>query len=139
MPQANVSDGVEFECSNGGILEIRGDDGGTDLDRFGADGTFAYYDDLHIDAHHDMTVNLDGEYHSQGSVQHVTGDAVMWFRLISNQPNGKADFKLTGLQPNAWYRLHFAGVLAKCDGGRAHGKTNDFGRLDFTGVIIPND
>jgi hypothetical protein len=139
MPQSSVSDGVEFECSNGGTLRIIGDDGETDLSRFGSDGEFAYYNDLHIDAHNDMTVDVDGEYHAKGSVQHVTGDAVMWFNLISNEAGGKADFKLTGLQPNAWYRLHFSGVLALCDSGRAHGKTNDLGRLDFTGVIIPDD
>jgi len=139
MSQATVSDFVEFECSNGGTIKIIGDDGETDLARFGSDGEFAYYDDLHIDAHNDMTVDVDGDYHVGGSVQHVTGDPVMRFNLISNEPEGKADFKITGLQPDAWYRLHFSGVLAKCNGGRAHGKTNDFGRLDFTGVIIPND
>ena len=140
MPRAKVSDGIEFECSNGGILTIYGGDyGDTDLDRFGDDGTFAYYDDLHINAHNDMTVDVDGEYHAQGSVQHVTGDAVMRFDLVSNEPGGKADFKITGLQPDAWYRLRFSGVLALTDNGRAHGKTNDFGRLDFIGVIIPND
>lgn len=139
MPKASVSDHVEFACSNGGTIRIIGDDGSTDLNRFGVDGTFAYYDDLHINAHNDMIVDVDGEYHAQGSVQHVTGDAVMWFNLTCNEPEGKADIKLTGLQANAWYRLEFGGLLARCDGGRAHGQTNDFGRLTFNGVIIPNE
>lgn len=139
MPTTTVGDHVEFECSNGGVLTIIGDEGETDLSRFGVDGQFAYYDDLHIDAYNDMIVDVDAEYHVRGTVQHVTGDPVMRFNLISNQPRGKADFKITNLQPNAWYRLQFGGVLARTSSGRAHGKTNDLGRLDFTGVIIPND
>lgn len=139
MTKATLGNNATFNCSNGGTIRVIGHNGSTDLNRFGVDGTFAYYDDLHINAHSAMTLDVDEEYNATGTVQHVTGDPVMRFDLISNEAGGKADFKLTNLQPNAWYRLRFSGILAACDGGRAHGKTNDFGRLDFTGVNIPNE
>lgn len=139
MTQVSIGDNVEFECSNGGVLQIIGDDGSTNYEKVGSDGSFAYYDDLYINSYNDMTVDVDGEYHTQGTVQHVTGEPVMWFNLISNEPNGKADFSLTGLQPGSWYRLEFGGVIAKTASGRAHGRANDFGRVDFTEVVVPND
>jgi hypothetical protein len=135
----HVGDNVEYECGNGGVITIIGVDGETDLNRTGDDDSYAYYDDLHIDAHNDMVVNVDEDYHVEGSVKHVTGDAVMRFQLSSREPNGEVDVKLTGLSQNAWYRLRFNGVLASCDGGRAHGKTNEQGILRFNGVKIPNE
>jgi len=132
-----LGNNVTFECSNGGIITVVSDDGEADLNRFGDDGIFAYYDDLHIDAYNDMTVNVDGD--TQGTVKHVTGDAVMKFGISSQEPNGKIDVKLSNLRPNAWYRLRFNGVLAACDGGRAHGRTNEHGLLDFNEVEIPNE
>lgn len=133
-----VGDDVEFECSNGGVLKIIGDEEKIELSRFGADG-FAYYDDLHLDAYNDMMVDVRGDYHIEGSIEHVTGDSIMTFGLSSLEPNGKVDVKLTGLHPDAWYRLHFGGVLAACEGGRAHGATNKRGELTFNKVEIPNE
>lgn len=137
--EATVSNNTKFECSNGGVITILSITEETDLSRFGVDGSFAYYDDLHLDAHNDMVVNVGGEYHVKGTVQHVTGDAIMRFNLSSREPNGKVDVKLSGLQDGSWYRLRFGGVLAACDGGRAHGRTNEEGKLTFNKVEIPNE
>jgi hypothetical protein len=140
MPQASVGNNVTFECSNGGVLTIVGEDYQTDLQRFGVDGTFAYYDDLHIDAYNDMKVEVGGDdNHVTGTVQHVTGDAVMSFRIESREPNGEIDVKLSSLKPGSWYRLRFNGSLAACNGGRAHGRTNQHGVLHFNGVKVPNE
>jgi hypothetical protein len=137
--EVTVTDEVEFECSNGGKITIISNDGETNLSRLGADGKFAYYEDLHLDAYSDMMINLDDPYHVEGSVKHVTGDAVMKFNLSSLEPNGKVDVKLSGLSPENWYRLRFGGNLAACEGGRAHGKTNEEGLLTFNKVEIPNE
>jgi hypothetical protein len=131
---------VTFQCSNGGVINVISEFDDSQLEnRTGADGEFAYYDDLHLNAYNDMVVNVDGDYHVEGSVKHVTGDAVMRFNLSSLEPNGKVDVKLSGLSPESWYRLRFGGNLAACEGGRAHGKTNEEGLLTFNKVEIPNE
>jgi hypothetical protein len=137
--KASLGRDVEFECSNGGVITVLSEDGEVDLSRFGSNDTFAYYDDLHLNAYNDMTINLDEPYDVQGSVKHVTGDAVMRFNLSSLEPNGTVDVKLSGLSPENWYRLRFGGNLAACEGGRAHGKTNEEGLLTFNKVEIPNE
>lgn len=134
---AGFSEDTTFECSNGGVIKAIGEDH-SELERFGDDGVFAYFDDLHLDAYNDMVVDVRDDYHVSGSVRHVTGDEVMRFHLSSMEPNGKVDMKLSGLQPDAWYRVRFNGSLAKCAGGRAHGQTNEHGILDFNEVVIPN-
>jgi len=139
MPTVSVRDNVEFECSNGGILRIVGGSKATDLSKVGVDGSFAYYDDLQIDSYNDLLIDVDEGYHVEGSVKHLTGDEVMSFKLSSLEPDSKADFKLTNLRPNSWYRLRFDGILAKCSGGRAHGRTNEHGILTFNEVVIPNE
>lgn len=135
-----VGDGVTFSCGNGGIIKIIGDDGSTDFESdVGSDGEFSFYDDLHINSYNDIILDVDGEYHVQGSVKHLTGNEVMRFNISSLEPNGKADFRLSGLKPDSWYRLRFDGRLAACLGGRAHGRTNEAGILTFNEVKIPNE
>jgi hypothetical protein len=135
-----ISSGLSFLCGNGGVIKTISEDGNTELQaQTGADDEFAYYDDLHLNAYNDMVVNVDGDYHVEGSVKHVTGDSVMHFNLSSLEPNGKVDVKLSGLSPESWYRLRFGGNLAACEGGRAHGKTNEEGLLTFNKVEIPNE
>ena len=135
-----VGDETTFKCSNGGIIKAVGFRGGTSVEsRFGTDGEFSYFDDLHLNPYNDMVVNVDEDYHVEGTVQHLTGDAVMKFKLSSLEPNGQTDVRLTGLKPDSWYRLRFDGRLAACEGGRAHGKTNDHGLLTFKKVEIPNE
>lgn len=134
----SFGDNLTFECSNGGLIKLIGYDGETQLeDRGGADG-FAYFDDLHLNAYNDMVLNVDGDYNVKATVQHLTGDAILDFELHSIEAGGTVDVKVTGLKPNSWYRLQFNGILAACDGGRAHGKTGDSGMIQFNGVEIPN-
>lgn len=135
-----IGDGVTFSCGNGGIIKIIGDSGSTEFSsRAGTESEFSYYDDLHINAYNDIVLDVAGEYHVEGSVKHLTGDEIMRFNISSIEPNSKADFRLTGLSPNSWYRLRFDGRLATCLGGRAHGRTNERGILTFQEVEIPNE
>ena len=135
-----AGDEITFECGNGGVIKTIGVGGDTEVEsRFGIDGEYSYFDDLHLNAYNDMVVNVDEDYHVEGTVQHLTGDAVMKFKLSSLEPNGKTDVRLTGLKPDSWYRLRFDGRLAACEGGRAHGKTNTHGLLTFKKVEIPNE
>jgi len=139
MTNASVGNYVDFQCSNGGVLTIVGDKDESVLEKFGVDGTFAYYDDLHIDSYNDMKIEVGDQNHVKGTVEHVTGDEVMRFHIHSFEPNGKIDVKLSSLKPFSWYRLQFNGVLAACDGGRAHGKTNEHGIMTFNKVEVPNE
>jgi len=138
--ELELGDGISFECGNGGMIKIIGTDGDTEFRfRVGSDNEFSYYDDLHLNAYNDMVVNVDEDYHVEGTVQHLTGDAIMKFRLSSLEPGGATDVRLNGLSSESWYRLRFDGTLAACDGGRAHGKTNEHGLLTFKKVEIPNE
>jgi len=139
MSQASVGNYVTFECSNGGVITVDKAKNMSELDRFGVDGVFAYYDDLHINAYNDMKIKLGEENDVTGSLKHVTGDEVMTFGIESQEPNGKIDVKLSSLQSGAWYRLRINGSLAACNGGRAHGRTNKHGLLEFKKVKIPNE
>jgi hypothetical protein len=139
MSTAFLSDGTTFECSNGGVITVQDDGVMTELERFGDDGEFAYYDDLHLDSYNDLFIDVSADYNVKGTVKHLTGDQIMTFQLSSREPNGKVDVKLTGLQENAWYRLRLGGALAACEGGRATGKTNERGILHFIKVEIPNE
>ena len=136
----SVGDESTFECGNGGVIKTIGVEGSTSLkSRFGTDEEFSYFDDLHLNAYNDMAVNVDEDYHVEATVKHLTGDAVMKFKITSLEPNGETDVRLTGLKPNAWYRLRFDGQLAACEAGRAHGQTNEHGLLTFKKVEIPNE
>lgn len=132
-----LSGPVVFETASGGSLRVI--DRGDDFTTFGltADG-FAFWDDLAIDATVPMTLQVGDSYDAQAKVTHLTGDPVLRFDLTSRQPNGVADVRLTGLKPEAWYRLQFDGALAKTATGRAHGQTDATGVITFTGVTIPN-
>jgi hypothetical protein len=130
-----VENAVTFTTSNGGEVRMVGT--GRGLDEVGWAGGYAYYDDLYVDPSVPVTLDISEEYDTTATVQHITGDPVVRFRLISRQTNGTADIKLTGLQPDGWYRLQFNGVLAKTASGRAHGHASDGGELVFTNVELP--
>jgi len=135
-----IGGGVTFSCGNGGVVKIIGDDDSTEFhSEVGSDEEFSFYDDLYLNSYNDIIIDVDGEYHVQGSVKHLTGNEVMRFNISPLEPNSKADFRLTGLTPHSWYRLRFNGVLAACLGGRAHGRTDEGGILTFNEVKIPNE
>lgn len=134
---AELESGVVFETGSGGTLLMLGD--AHQLSEFGVNDGFAFYEDFFIDAAVDMTLDISEGYDVTGSLQHVTGDPVMTFALISTAPNGTADIRFTGLKSEAWYRLQFDGVLAQCDGGRAHGQSSSDGIIQFNSVVIPNE
>lgn len=127
---------IDYECSNGGIITIYVP---SDVDvqtGMTADG-YAYYDDLYINAHDDMTLNL-AHHNVSASVQHLTGEKIIEFDITSRVPNGRADIMAKNLKPDAWYRLTFESVLATTDGGFAHGNAGANGEIGWIGVRIPN-
>ena len=126
---------VEFTGTNGGTITMLGT--ADDLMKVGIEDGYAVYDDFGVNPSADMTLNVSGEYVVTGSVEHTTGDPVMTFSLTSREPNGTADIRLIGLQPEGWYRLRLGGQLAKTAGGRAHGQASVDGELIFIGVNIP--
>lgn len=127
---------VTFACSNGGTVTMI--DTAHHLTEFGLDDGWAVYDDLYVNPTVPTTLNISDSYDVEATVTHLTGDPVIRFRLISRQPNGTADIKLTGLKPNGWYRLQFDGVLAKTASGRAHDQASSDGVLTFTDVHLPD-
>lgn len=132
----SIGSAINYSCTNGGTITIYvpfDTASHTGISTSGA----AYYDDLHINAYDDMTLNL-ADHNPKASVQHLTGDVIVNFDLTSRVPNGRADIEVKNLKPDSWYRLTFDGVLASTDGGFAHGKSGPSGELVFAGVRIPN-
>ena len=136
----NVEHETTFQCGNGGVVRLIGfDKGSTISSQFGCGEEYCYFDDLHINAYNDLVVSVEGEYNTEASVQHLTGDSILRFSLSSLEPNGKADLKITGLQDYSWYRLRLGGKLASSGDSRAHGETDGNGMLVFNEVKIPNE
>lgn len=133
-----VNGPVEFECGSGGSVSILSS--ASSLGEVGVnyDG-FAYWDDLYIDTATPMSLFIGPGYNTKATVQHLTGDPILHFDIISQQPNGTADIEVRNLQPEAWYRLQFDGSLAKTASGRAHGQTDKYGIIQWKGVNIPDE
>lgn len=131
-----LGNGVVFETSNGGSLQMLGI---ADLSEFGFEDGAAYYDDVRFNPYADMTLNVADDHTVTAAVQHTTGDPVVTFGLTSREPNGTTDVRVEGLKPEAWYRLEFDGVLAATDSGRAHDQASSDGVLEFSGVVVPNE
>ncbi len=127
--------GSVFKCGNGGNIKTIDN---SDLSVFGIENGWVYWNDLYLNSYNDMTLDVSDSYNINGTVEHITGDPVFNFGLTASRPNGKTDVRISGLKPNAPYRLLFDGVLAKCSTGRAHTKTNDSGILRLNEVVIPN-
>lgn len=127
---------VSFDTASGGTVHMLST---AEVERIGIENGFAQYDDLGVDAHVDTSLDIGRDDSDvTGSVKHVAGDTVFEFHIVSQQPNGRADLRLHGLQPEAWFRLEFNGVLAATAAGRAHGQASLDGVLQFNGVKLPN-
>lgn len=111
----------------------------TDLNEFGIENGWAYYNDFYINAYSDMTFDISESYNVTGTVRHLTGDSIMSFSLSSRSPNGTADVRIEGLSGEAWYRLQFSGSLANTPSGQSHGETTKNGVIQFMEVSIPNE
>jgi hypothetical protein len=133
-----LSTGITFGTSNGGTVRTVGVG---EFTEFGlTDDGFAFYDDLAVNPSIPVTLTTTSpRYNVEGTIEHLTGETVMRFRLLSRQPNGRADIRLSGLKSESWYRLQFDGVLAKTESGRAHAQSSPNGLVQFNGVHLPND
>lgn len=133
----HLPNGFKFRCGNGGNVRMVDD---SDLEVFGVeDGWARWNDDFYLNAYSNLTLRVMGKYDITATIVHQTGDPVLSFNLTSLQPSGKTDVKVKNLKPDASYRLLFDGVLAESSTGRAHGKTNLDGTLQFNEVVIPNE
>lgn len=132
-----LGSGVEFETIGGGTITMIGR--ADHLRKTGVTSNgWAFYDDLYLNVHNDFSLNIS-DRQTAGMLRHITGDVIIQFHLTSRVPNGTADIEVRGLAPEEWYRLEFNTVLAKTDGGRAHGQASVNGELVFYGVHIPNE
>ena len=109
-----------------------------DLNVFGIESGYAFYNDLYFNPYNDMTLDVSGGYETLGSLKHITGDPIMTFNLSSREPNGKCDIRAEGLKSEEWYRLQFGGNLVETPGGMSHGETGEDGVIEFTEASIPN-
>lgn len=130
-----LGSGVDFVCSNGGTVTMVGT--ARRLFAFGIDNGYAYYDDLYVNAHDDVTLNVGTGYDVRGTVEHAAGETIMAFNLTSRTPGGRADIRLVGLSPHEWYRLRFDGIIAKTPAGTAHATADANGVLEFAETEIP--
>lgn len=131
----NLGANVRFDCANGGCVTMVGN--ATGLSEVGVTDGWAYWDDLHVNAQADLTLDVSGTHFVKARVETRQGATVMLFGITSREPNGRADIRVTGLQPETWYRIQFDGALAACDGGRTHAATGTVGELQFNNVVIP--
>lgn len=134
----DLSGPVQFDCTNGGSVTVISSGGKLDEVGVSADG-FAFWNDLYVNAAVPASIQVGDAYDTHATVQHVTGDPVLTFNLVSQQPNGTADIRVEGLKPEAWYRLQFNGELAKTTAGRAHSPTGADGTIQWNGVNIPDE
>jgi hypothetical protein len=132
-----LGSGVEVQTSNGGSVTMYGT--AEDLTHIGFEDGYAFWNDVYVDPSVPMFANISDHYNVSATLKHVTGDPIVHFSIISQQPNGTADFRFTGLQPDAWYRLQFNGVLASTAGGKAHGNSGSDGIIEFPGVEVPTE
>lgn len=128
--------GVEFECSNGGIVQMVGKT--DDLNECGIEDGWAFYGDLYINPYSDVTLDITGGYGVEGSVKHMTGDPIITFNLSGRSPNTKTDIRAENLKPESWYRLQFSGNLVETAGGMSHGQTDNRGVIQYMEANIPN-
>lgn len=134
--EVELGGNVTYTCSRGGTVRVIG--AATELGQTGVTHAgFAFWNDLYINADVDCTINIGLGYSTTSIVEHKTGNPIIEFELTARSPNGLADIRVRGLKPNSWYRLQFNGVLAKTAGGRAHGKTDSSGVIEFSNVELP--
>lgn len=134
----DLSGPVQFDTTNGGSVTVISSGGKLDEVGVATDG-FAFWNDLYVNSDVPASIQVGDGYDTRATVEHLTGDPVLTFNLVSQQPNGTADIRVEGLKPEAWYRLQFNGELAKTAAGRAHGPTGQNGAIQWNGVRIPNE